>query len=160
MNELLNSGLYFDFLVIGQAEISVEQRLKYRDAIAAINFIGHIPQNEMMDAMLSSHIYLFPSLSEGCAKSAYEAMSMGLCVVVTKETGLPLIDGVNGALIESRSSESIVKKILALLGTPEKIRSMGIAGSKTMRKYTWEFYAKNLVGLYDELMAGESQDAR
>ncbi len=160
VDKLIKSDRFFEFLVIGQASVSDDQKEKYKDAMSAIKFISHIPQNEMVARMLDSHIYLFPSLSEGCAKSAYEAMSMGLCVVVTKETGLPLIDGVNGALIESRSADSIVQKVLTLLESPIKIRDMGLTGTDTMKKYTWEFYAKNVIGIYDELMGDLSGNAK
>ena len=78
---------------------------------------------------------------------------MGLCVVMTKETGLPLEDGVSGAVIETRNADSIVDRIKLLLKTPERIKEMGIAGSDIMKKYTWERYAREVINLYDELMS-------
>lgn len=153
VDKLIRVGLHFEFKVIGKADISSAQRNKYSEAISSIKFIGHIPQNEMIAEMISSHIYLFPSLSEGCAKSAYEAMSMGLCVVATKETGLPLKDGESGWLIESRNAEDMVNKILSLVNHPEKIKNTGLAGAEVMKRFTWEYYAENVKKLYSELLA-------
>ena len=151
VEKLLDSGKYFTFTAIGDTSISDEQRTKYARALAAIDFKGHLPQDEMCRNMLDSQVYLFPSLSEGCAKSAYEAMSMGLCVICTKETGLPLTNGKDGFIIETRSSESITKQLLKCVDDPLVMKHAGLAGSKTMEKYTWEFYAENVKKVYEEL---------
>lgn len=155
VEKLLDSGLHFKFMAIGDQSISDEQRKKYARAIEAMEFTGHLPQDEMVKRMLDSQVYLFPSLSEGCAKSAYEAMSMGLCVVCTKETGLPLCDGDNGFLIEKRSSDSIAKKLLWLVERPERIRSTGLAGVEEMKKHTWARYAEEVKAVYQELIGGK-----
>ncbi len=150
---LLKTDLYFEVTVLGSPAITDNQKEKYPVALKKIDFKGHLPQDEMCDVMKSQHIYLFPSLSEGCAKSAYEAMSMGLCVVCTFETGLPMTDGVDGYLIEKRNPQSIVDKILWLADRPDSIRSAGQAACETLKKYTWEYYAENVSKVYAELEA-------
>lgn len=149
---LLKTGLYFEVTALGSTAITQEQRQRYPDALAKIDFRGHVPQDEMVEVMKSQHVYLFPSLSEGCAKSAYEAMSMGLCVVCTFETGLPMTDGVDGYLVRKNDPQSIVNKIEWLVEHPEAISSAGRAATETLKKYTWDFYAENVNRLYDELM--------
>lgn len=152
VEKLLDSGKYFSFMAIGDSEITEEQRMRYPHAVKAIDFKGHLPQDEMCQNMLSSQVYLFPSLSEGCAKSAYEAMSMGLCVTCTKQTGLPLTDGEDGFIIETRSSDSIAERLLKFIDDPETMRRAGRAGMATMKKYTWEYYAENVKKVYAELL--------
>ena len=102
--------------------------------------------------MKQAHIYLFPSHSEGCAKSAFEALSMGLCIVCTYETGLPAVDGESCFLIERRNPQSIKDKVLWLVEHPDRIESAGKAGTELMKKYTWEFYADNVKNVYKELL--------
>lgn len=154
VERLWDSGMYFKFTAIGDTGISKEQRERYPRALASIDFKGHLPQDKMCQYMLDSQVYLFPSLSEGCAKSAYEAMSMGLCVVCTKETGLPLVDGKDGFIIGTRDVESIVARLGYLVDHPEEMRRAGLSGSRTMRKYTWEYYAENVQKIYAELLNG------
>ena len=149
---LLKSDLNFDVTVVGSSSITDEQRRKYRAAIDKIDFRGHVPQDQMCQIMQSHQIYLFPSLSEGCAKSAFEAMSMGLCVVCTFETGLPMRDGVDGFLIEKKNPQSIVDKILWLVGHPDRMRAAGLAATETLKKYTWAHYAENVKKVYNELL--------
>lgn len=151
IEKLLDSGLHFTVEVLGSVAIGEADRAQFARAIEKIKFHGHLPQDRMCEVMRSAHVYLFPSLSEGCAKSAYEAMSMGLCVVCTKETGLPLRDGVDGHLVLSRNADSIVAKILELAAEPERIAATGRAATETLKEYTWERYAENVKKVYEEL---------
>ena len=153
VERLLDSGKCFLFKAIGSYNVTDEQRKRYPRAVAAIEFKGHLPQDEMCRLMLDSQVYLFPSLSEGCAKSAYEALSMGLCVVCTKETGLPMTDGKEGFLIKSRDVDSIVERLLWLVDNPLEMRRAGQAGTELMKGYTWEAYAENVKKVYGELVA-------
>lgn len=151
VERLLDSGCCFSFMAIGSYNVSDDQRKKYPRAVAAIDFKGHLPQDEMCRLMLDSQVYLFPSLSEGCAKSAYEALSMGLCVVCTKETGLPMRDGIEGFLIKSRDVDSIVERLLWLIDNSSEMLRAGRAGTELMKNYTWEAYAENVKRVYEEL---------
>ena len=152
IEKLLDRDVCFTVDVIGSVEIADEDRRIYSRAMDKIRFHGHVAQDRMCDIMKTAHVYLFPSLSEGCAKSAYEAMSMGLCVVCTKETGLPLRDGEDGFLIQSKNSDSIVERIRDLVEDPGCISSAGRAATETLKKYTWDFYAENVKAVYAELM--------
>lgn len=150
---LLATGLHFTVDVLGSVNIDAASRGKFARAIKKINFHGHLPQNIMCEIMRDSHVYLFPSHSEGCAKSAFEALSMGLCIVCTYETGLPAVDGESCYLIERRNPQSIKDKILWLAEHPDRIESAGKAGTELMKKYTWAFYAENVKKVYGELLA-------
>ena len=153
INSLAKTKLCFQVDVIGTVTICEEVRNRCQLAINKITFHGHVPQDQMCELMKSAHIYLFPSRSEGCAKSAFEAMSMGLCVVCTKETGLPLKDGVDGHLILKDNATSIVEKIEYLVRNPELIKKTGMNATETLKKYTWDNYAKNVEEVYGELLA-------
>ena len=149
---LLKEDINFAVTVVGSISITDNQRKKYGAAIDKIDFKGHMPQDQMCQIMQSHQIYLFPSLSEGCAKSAFEAMSMGLCVVCTFETGIPLTDGYDGYLITKNDPDSIVSRIKLLLENPHEIKRTGMAAIETMKKYTWEAYAENVEIVYHELI--------
>ena len=152
IEKLCDSNLYFAVTVLGVPTISEELKKRYPHAMAKIDFKGHVPQDEMCEVMRTHQIYLFPSLSEGCAKSAFEAMSMGMCVVCTFETGLPMTDGTDGFLIQKKNPDFIVEKILWLMAHPGEMRRAGLAATETLKKYTWEAYAENVKHIYQELL--------
>lgn len=149
---LSEKGLFFNVDVLGSVNILKKDQMRYAKAIAKINFHGHLSQDKMCEIMKCAHIYLFPSLSEGCAKSAFEAMSMGLCVVATKQTGLPITEGVDGHLITVKNPNSIVEKILELVDNPKVISQTGRAATKTLKKFSWSHYAENVERVYNELL--------
>lgn len=151
VEKLLDSGRYFSFKAIGDSSVSQDQQKRYARALKAIQFVHHLPQEEMCRQMVDSQVYLFPSLSEGCAKSAYEALSMGLCVVCTKETGLPMRDGREGFIIGTRDSDSIVQRLLWLVDHPDEMRSAGQNGTEIMARHTWDGYATEVSAIYEEL---------
>jgi glycosyltransferase involved in cell wall biosynthesis len=153
INCLAKTKLCFDVDVIGTVTIDDEVRNRCQLAMKKITFYGHVPQDQMCELMKSAHVYLFPSRSEGCAKSAFEAMSMGLCVVCTKETGLPLKNGEDGHLILKDNATSIAEKIEYLVQNPELIKKTGMNATETLKKYTWDNYAKNVEEVYGELLA-------
>lgn len=154
VERLIKTGLQFEVTVLGMPSITPKQKELYAAALKKIYFRGHVSQDEMCEVMKSNHVYLFPSLSEGCAKSAYEAMSMGLCVVCTFETGLPLTDGVEGYLIEKKNPQSIVEKIQWLVAHSDQMRSAGRLACEHMKKYTWDYYAENVKRVYAEMLEG------
>lgn len=77
---------------------------------------------------------------------------MGLCVVCTKETGLPLKDGFDGHLILKDDVASIVAKIEYLVRNPALIKATGMNATETLKKYTWDSYAENVKKVYAELL--------
>lgn len=158
IERLLALGCNIMVDVIGSTSIPLDVANECPEAMKRIVFHGHVPQDEMCGLMKRSHVYLFPSLSEGCAKSAFEAMSMGLCVVATRETGLPMKDGHDGYLIEARSCESIVSSIMRLITRPELIASAGRNAAATLKQYTWDRYASEVEDLYNELWSERGSD--
>ena len=152
VEKLSDAGVFFEVDAMGSVSVPSQDAERFPCAMKKINFRGHLPQTEMTEVMKGSHIFLFPSYSEGCARAAFEAMSMGLCVVCTYETGVPIVDGKNGYLIKKRDSDAIVEKICYLIDHPDKISVCGQEASKTLKKYTWEFYAENVKKIYKELL--------
>lgn len=153
LKRLDKEGLDYEMMVVGDnSEIPIEEKMQ----LSSFNFVGFVPQDELKGYLSSSDIYLFPSLCEGCASSAMEAMASGLPVIATKESGLPIVDGVNGVLIPSKDSSALVEQIKRLL-SDEKLRaSLGINAAKTIsERYTWEKYSEKVYELYQRILKDE-----
>ena len=148
-----NLGDVFEMDVVGsyaEAEALIKRYEKYN---LPITFHGHVPQDDLKEFLANSDIYVFPSLAEGCASSGMEAMAAGLCVVATKESGLPIDDGVNGCVVPSKDAKFLAEKIQMLLETPSGIDRMGASAAKLIREnYTWEKYAETVKSIYSEIL--------
>ena len=98
-------------------------------------------------------MYLFPSLCEGCASSGMEALAAGLPVIATCESGLPIENGEDGIIIESKSVKAIVDALLSISRNSSLMESLGRnAARKIATNYTWEKYSEIVVSVYEELL--------
>jgi glycosyltransferase involved in cell wall biosynthesis len=59
-----------------------------QQGIEDVKFLGHITGKQKIECFKNSHVYLFPSYSEGMPNTVLEAMAFGLPVVTRKVGGL------------------------------------------------------------------------
>jgi len=75
-----------------------------------------------------------------------EAMATGMPVVTTNTSGMADIveDGVNGRLVPPADAKSLATAVEQLQGSSDMRRQLGLAGQKTVRRYTWKQVARKL----------------
>lgn len=118
-----------------------------------IQFLGHVPQEELKYFLKNSDLYLFPSLCEGCASSGMEAMAAGLPVIATMESGFPIVNNENGLIIPSKNIETIVETVIYLSNNNDMREKLGTAASKTISdNFTWPKYASKVHEIYESLL--------
>jgi glycosyltransferase involved in cell wall biosynthesis len=138
----------YRLIVVG----SVSSAIKELCSNLNVSLVGHIPQDDLKGYLARSDIFLFPSLSEGCASSGLEAMSAGLPVISTFESGLPIVHGETGLIVPIKDSVSIMNTILYLLDDPLLRERIGKNASSLIRKsYSWDSYAQSVYKLYAEV---------
>jgi glycosyltransferase involved in cell wall biosynthesis len=102
--------------------------------------------------MQSCDIFCLPSLVEGRALVMQEAMSQGLPIIITPNTGGEdlIISGCTGFLVPIRNPEAIAQKINWFIDNKCRIAKMSKKAKNHALKYSWENYAeticKSLVG--------------
>ena len=117
-----------------------------------ITFHGQVPPDDLKLFLAESDIYIFPSLADGCAQSGMEALTAGLPVVATYQSGLPITDGETGCVVPMKDAIIIADKIEWLIANPQECERLGRNAAKMMREnYTWEKYAENVKKIYQEL---------
>lgn len=150
MQDLDRENFPYKLTVVGSNVGSEDLLEKY--PIKELDLVGHVPQDELKKYLSSADVYLFPSLAEGCAVSAMEAMAAGLPVIVTKESGLPVISGRDGLRIESKNVNDIKSAIYKLDGDITLRRELGRnAAEAIVGKYSWDLYADKVDSIYREL---------
>jgi glycosyltransferase involved in cell wall biosynthesis len=100
-----------EFRMVGQSRLPEEPlRLLSRH----VQLLGPIPRAEMQKQYEWADVFLLPSLCEGSATVTYEALSAGLPVICTFNTGSVVTDGVEGYIVPIRDADAIVEKLLQL----------------------------------------------
>lgn len=118
-----------------------------------VRFAGMVLQDELKTYLQSADIYVFPTLAEGCAKSAMEALAAGVPVIATRECGLPVEHMKHAYIVPPNSPERLAEAIHTL-ATDESLRArLGRAGAELVRdRYSWEDYGRSVRELHSFLL--------
>jgi glycosyltransferase involved in cell wall biosynthesis len=119
----------------------------YRKELEEFTYEPGRPHEEVLALMRTCDVFCLPSIVEGRALVMQEAMSQGLPLIITPNTGgSDLIkDGVTGFLVPIRSPEIIAEKLTWFLENRSQIKEMGRMAQKHAREYTWEKYGNTIV---------------
>jgi len=140
-------------IVVGSVEQSKKILSYYASKSLPITYKGHLPQDDLKYFLSEAEIYIYPSLTDGCASSGMEAMAAGLCVVATRESGLPITDGETGFFIPSKDPVAIADKVEWLSKNPGIIERAGRAAAKLISEYfTWDHYSEKVVKIYNKVL--------
>ncbi len=96
----------------------------------------------------NNHVFVFPSLLEGSAKSIYEAMASGLPIITTHNSGSIIEDNKEGFIIPVQDKIKLKEKMLYFYNNIDSINIMGNRARKKALEYTWERYAKDVIKYY------------
>jgi glycosyltransferase involved in cell wall biosynthesis len=106
------------------------------------------PNPQVLALMKTCHVFCLPSIVEGRALVMQEAMSQGLPVIITPNTGgedLVKPDGSTGFLVPIRSPETIAEKLNWLLDNRAATIEMGIQAKQHAAAYTWKKYGDAII---------------
>ena len=110
------------------------------------------PHQEVLALMRSCDIFCLPSIVEGRALVMQEAMSQGLPIIITPNTGGEdlIIEGETGFLVPIASPNAIAEKINWFADNRNEIERMRLHAIKHSALYSWANYGQKIV---DELNA-------
>jgi glycosyltransferase involved in cell wall biosynthesis len=114
----------------------------YRKQYAHFTYEAGRPHEQVLSLMRSCDLFCLPSIVEGRALVMQEAMSQGLPLIITPNTGgADLIDeGKTGFLIPIRSPQAIADKLNWFIENRSQIPEMSQLSRQHAANYTWEKY--------------------
>ena len=89
-----------------------------------INYYGHLNHSEMNDFYSNSNIFILPSHGEGIPKSALEAASNGLPLILTDVEGCNECIDKNGFLVQVGDIAELENQMAKFISNPEIIDKM------------------------------------
>lgn len=121
---------------------ALDDALRTHRWIPSLSHSGVLAEIRRHDAMV------LPTLFEGFSLVILEAMSCGVPVITTPNSGaLPdaVTDGVDGFIVPIRDVDAIVDKLELLLRDGNRLATMGEAAQKKSVEHSWDRYCKHLV---------------
>jgi glycosyltransferase involved in cell wall biosynthesis len=111
-----------------------------------VELTGAVPRSEIGDHYRWADVFLLPSVCEGSATVCYEALSYGLPVVCTSNTGSIVRDGVEGFVVPIRDSKAIADRIAEIKSDSSLYAKMTRnARSRFEREGSLEAYGERLI---------------
>jgi len=119
----------------------------YKSELSNFRYEKGRPNAEVLELMRSCDIFCLPSIVEGRALVMQEAMSQGLPLLITPNTGGEdlVITGKTGFLVPIRSPEVIAEKLTWYIEHRAETKKMGVLAKAHAEKYTWKGYGDKIV---------------
>ena len=135
-----------------------EDKQKLEDLSVELNIVSNVifagVQENVNEWLSVSDVAVSSSLSEGLSNALVEAAASQLPIVATNVGGNPEIveDGVNGYLVKSKSSDSLLSALSLLLNDNNKMLLMGQNSRiKAEKEFSIEKMVSSLESLYLEV---------
>lgn len=115
-------------------------------ALERHSWIPTLPNSEILEQMRKHDVLVLPSLFEGFALVISEALSQGLPVIATRNSGAMecIRDGVEGFLVPIRNAQAITDRLQQLVDHREHLAKMRQACLERARELSWAGYEAGL----------------
>jgi len=126
----------------------------YKNEFSDFVYEPNRPHHEVLKLMQDCDVFCLLSVVEGRALVMQEAMSQGLPIIITPNTGGEdlVIEGKTGFLVPIKSPEIVAEKLEWFLNNRQHIPVMGNEAKKLAEKYTWENYGNTIVNELVDLL--------
>jgi D-inositol-3-phosphate glycosyltransferase len=117
-------------------------------------FLGKRVQDTLPYYYSAAEVVVMPSHYESFGMVALEAMACGTPVIASQVGGLAFLvqDGVTGYTVPAEDHIALCEKLTGLLGEESLRQQMGRNAAEYAQKYDWGKIAKQIVGVYTELI--------
>jgi glycosyltransferase involved in cell wall biosynthesis len=105
------------------------------------------PHGQLLELMRSCDVFCLPSIVEGRALVMQAAMSQGLPLIITPNTGGEdlIIEGETGYLVPIRSPEEIAERLIWFINHRDETVKMGEKARAHAASYTWQIYGDLII---------------
>ena len=138
----------FEVRVAGTASNTVRARPECRD----LAFLGHLGRQQIEEEFLSADVFCLPSLAEGMASVTLEAMAHGLPSVVTRSSGSPVRQNVEGLIVPERSAAALAEALSSVTEDRTLRTRMSAAAHAKVAQHTFDAIGDKLVATLRSLI--------
>jgi glycosyltransferase involved in cell wall biosynthesis len=150
--ELVRRGQPVSLTVISRGPLRDEVEARLRAGGVPVEFIEHVPQQQLVEYYRSADALVLTSLREGWNQVILEAMASGLPVVLTAVPGPRDAAGNAGFLVPVRSPDAVANALERLASDRALWLRHRALGLERARAFTWDAVARQLDDIYREVL--------
>jgi glycosyltransferase involved in cell wall biosynthesis len=115
--------------------------------------LGVIPPAAVADICRLCHALSFPSVYEGFGRPTLEAQACRLPAVLADASCMREVGGDGALYHEPRNAVQLAELLAKVMTDPAIRETLGDAGERNIRNFTWEAHVRKLVSVYEEVAA-------
>jgi starch synthase len=129
-----------------------------RAALERHRWIPTLPHPQILEQMRQHDVLLLPSLFEGFALVISEALSQGLPVIATPNSGATesVRDGTEGFIVPIRDSQAIAERLHQLATDKDLLVAMRLACLRRAQEQSWARYEEGLQAAVAHTLAAQA----
>ena len=106
---------------------------------------GVVPRDQIADFYDTCDVFLLPSLCEGSATVIYEALSYGLPILCSYNSGSVVQNGLEGFVLDTFDPKDYAVHLRKLITDPKLICTLSQNSLATSKRFTEELYSEKLI---------------
>jgi len=149
----------FRLLIIGKGNVKRFGRLAQQLGIKEhVLFLGVVPKETLDRIYLAGDIFSLLSRFDTFGMVVLEAMAASLPVIISGNVGAKdlVSRGINGFVLDQAFNPDEIADKIGLLAKEEPRPRIAEAAFKTASMYTWEYAARKMENIYEELLGDGS----
>ena len=133
----------------------------FSDYAGLVEYIPQIPRAELGKHYAASYAFVMPAAAEGFAVVITEALSHGLPVLASENSGAAgfMTHEKEGLLYPFEDEERLCAAMDHMLSHPEQVAEMSEAASTLAERWTWQHYRVAFIHLIGKLLSGKDGTA-
>lgn len=157
MKILKDRGIKFQYTVVGGTSEEAVYQVAELGLEGEVQILGRLPNAKVLELLKNADLFLLPSVSEGLANAALEAMALGIPVISTDCGGMTELveDGQNGLIIPIRNPLAMADRIEQFMAmTSIQIQQLVLAGRQTVeQRFRERRLIDEMLNLYHQTLA-------
>lgn len=131
----------------------VGDQVRNRPETKNLHFLGLLDQTQLAEEYARADILCLPSLAEGSATTAFEAMASGLPIITTLSSGTMVSNGVEGIIVRERDGVAIAQAIETMVTDRWLRASMSLASSEAAKRYSDQRCGAKFLEVINEMIS-------
>jgi glycosyltransferase involved in cell wall biosynthesis len=110
-----------------------------------VQFLGYVPQTDLVAVYGLASALVYPSLYEGFGFPPLEAMACGTPAIVSNQSSLPEITGDAAELVDPNDPADIARGMLRVLDDPLRAEELRLRGFARVKQFSWDRSAAEIL---------------